>query len=1046
MQWLASISVRRPVFASVLILTLLVVGLIGYAGLGVDKFPKVDFPLVTITTIHPGAAPASVETDITDKIEAAVNTVAGLEELSSISTEGASLVIAQFTLEKDPNLAAQEVEQRVNAIVSQLPTGARKPQIAKADPDSAPVAVLAVLAPAGTPVREVTEVAEINVQRALERLDGVGQVTILGGQKRRINIQLDPIRLAAKRVSALEVYRAIGVANVSFPGGRIQQGPTQGNLRIEGKVALATDLARIVVRQQGDLPVRVGDVADVEDSEADAENAAITDGVRSVVLAVRKQSGRNTVQVVDNVKGAVGELGRALPPGYRVELVRDNSELIRTSADQVLEHLVVGAGLAVLVVLLFLGNLRSTVIAAVSIPVSIVSTFALMAWAGFTLNLMTLLALALAVGIVIDDAIVVLENIYRYIDEKGMRPFPAAIAATKEIGLAVLSTTLSLMAVFLPVAFMSGIVGRFLMGFGLTMAFAILVSMFVSFTLTPMMAARWLPPPPPAGEHRRKSWLERAADAFNRPLASGYHRLMAWSLRHRWVVVVACIGACASVPVVMPKVGNGFLPKNDEAQFEVFVRTPEGTTLDATTVYTERLARQVRALPEVEHTVTSIADTAQKQSNVGKIYVRLVEPDRRTRPQEEIMDYVRKHVLVGLPEGTRAGVQLINDFNAAGGQDFWVQYMITGPDLDRLELYAKQVMDKMRPVPGVVDLDSSITDPVPETTLRPNLDRAAMLGVDPGDITSTLALLVGGIDASTYEDRGRQYDIHLRAAERFRDDPSALALLSVPSRTLGQVPLSDVVDQSPTTGPSQIGRNRRTRSVFIQCNIAPGFNEGAITAAMSKAIAELGLPPTYRAEPFGRSKEAAKVGKAFGMAIGLAFLFMYLVLAAQFESWLHPITIMMALPLTFPFALISLLIFGQQLDIFTMLGLLVLFGMVKKNSILQVDLANQLRARGLPRDEAVLEASRERLRPILMTTFAFVAGMLPLVFSNGVGAGFSKAMAGIVVGGQTLSLLLTLVAIPITYTLLDDLRAFAGRQVRRVWPKVVDRGAADVGA
>ncbi|MBV8757285.1 MAG: efflux RND transporter permease subunit, partial [Deltaproteobacteria bacterium] len=692
-------------------------------------------------------------------------------------------------------------------------------------------------------------------------------------------------------------------------------------------------------------------------------------------------------------------------------------------------------------------------------PTSIIGTFAVMWGFGFTLNTITLLALALAVGIVIDDAIVVLENIYRFIDEKKMKPFPAAIHATKEIGLAVLATTLSLMAVFLPVAFMSGIVGRFLYSFGLTMAFAIGVSMIVAFSLTPMMAARMLPPPPPPGTERRLSWLERGSNAFFRPIQRVYSGILAFCLRHRWVVGLAIVGSCATTMPMCKKVGGDFLPQNDEAQFEIYVQTPEGTSLEQTTLVAERFARLARESGEVDSTLVTVAGSDQRQPNVGNVYVHLTDPDKRSKTQNDVMDVVRRKVAAGCPapqaspeekqkaqwicpEGTRFAVQQVNDFSL-GGQNAVVSYVISGPDLEKLEGYGHRVIATMAKVPGVVDLDSSLVDPVKDTTVIPDLDRAAVLGVDPGDITATLAVLVGGIQASTFEDRGDEYPVFLRAAERYRNDPNGLALIAVPSRTMGQVPLTDVVKVGQEVSTSKITRQGRERAVTITMNVAPGYNESAIVGQMVKAIDQLQLPPGYTAEPFGRSKEMAKMAKAFMFAIGLAVIFMYLVLAAQFESWLYPLIIMMALPLTVPFAVLSLLLTGGSLNIFSMLGIIVLFAMVKKNAILQVDHANGLRRQGLPRTEAVLAASRDRLRPILMTTFAFVAGMLPLITSKGIGSGMSKAMATVVVGGQTFSLLLTLVAVPVIYTWFDDLARWTMRKFRRGEP--IDRGAAEVG-
>ncbi|HLL25773.1 MAG TPA: efflux RND transporter permease subunit, partial [Kofleriaceae bacterium] len=736
MQWLSQISVRRPVFATVLIMVFVVVGLVGYRTLGVDKFPKIEFPLITIVTPYPGASPAAVEVDVTQKIEQAVNTVSGLETLTSTSTEGVSLVIAQFALEVDPDQAAQDINQNLSSVLRDLPPGLR-PEVRKADPDAAPVLVLAVKGPPGTPARELTRFADKSVKQRIERLQGVGQVIILGGQERQINVNLDAIRLAAAGVSALEVQRAIASSNVNVPGGRLESGPTNKSLRVEGRAIQADQIGSIVVRQQGAHPIRVRDVAEIFDAEEDAETSASRNGVAAVALSVRKQSGTNTVAVVDSIRAAVDELRTKLPAGYSVDVVRDNSEQIRTSASQVLEHLVVGAGLAALVVLLFLGSLRSTIIAAISIPVSIISTFGLMMAAGFTLNLMTLLALALAVGIVIDDAIVVLENIYRFIDEKKMKPFPAAIHATKEIGLAVLATTLSLMAVFLPVAFMSGIVGRFLFSFGMTMAFEIGVSMIVAFTLTPMMAARMLPLPAPAGEERRKSVLERISDRIYRPISRVYSSVLAFCLRRRWVVMVAIVASFVVMIPMCKKVGGDFLPPNDEAQFEVYIQAVEGTTLESTTLIAERLARKIREIPEVDSTLVTIADSDQREENVGRIFVRLIDPELRSKHQNDVMAIVRKDVLGDVPPGTRVAAQQVNDFSI-GGQNAIVSYVVSGPDLEKLEVFGKKILAEMQKVPGVVDLDSSLLDPVQETTVKPNLERAALLGVDPHTITATL--------------------------------------------------------------------------------------------------------------------------------------------------------------------------------------------------------------------------------------------------------------------------------------------------------------------
>lgn len=1043
MQWLASLCVRRPVLAGVLMLVIVVVGAAGYVKLGLDWFPKIDFPVVVVTTRLDGAAPEEVETEITDKIEEAVNTISGIDELRSVSVEGVSQVYVTFSLDKEVNVAAQEVQDHINGALPNLPRGIDPPIVARIDPDAVPILQIAVHGP--HTIREVSEVADKQIRRQIESIPGVGEVSLIGGRKRQINVWLDPVRLRANGLTAVDVQRAIGAQNLTTPGGAVQTGPAEITLRVQGRVQSPEAFGEIVVRDTDNHPIRLGDVARVVDSEEEEESVAFENGVRTVLLSVRKQSGENTVAVVDGVTERLRDVERSLPRGYQLEVVRDNSATIRTSVNAVKEHLLVGAFLASLVVLLFLGNLRSAIIAAIAIPISIIGTFALMWIEGFTLNMITLLALALAVGIVIDDAIVVLENIFRFIDVKGIRPFPAAIAATKDIGLAVLATTLSLLAVFIPVAFMSGIVGRFLKGFGLTMAFAIAVSMLVSFSLTPMLAARWLTPPlfDEKGQRlpRRKSAFERGVDRAYQPIEHAYMTVLGWVMQHRWVVVLAALLALGSIGRLFKAVPKGFIPENDDANFEINVRAPEGTSLQATEIIGERVAREVRELtPDVKLTLMSIGGNQQRTENLAKIYVRLIDPRERAASQVTIMSRIRKEIIAKLPGDLRIDVSEVDAFNS-GQSTAAVQYGIAGPDLGKLADYSKHIVAQLKKVDGAVDVDTNLVLGKPEFDVTIDREKAADLGVQVADIASTLQLLVGGLKVSTYAEAGEDYDVRARADLPFRAGEEGLTLVTVPSQRYGSVPLREVVQIKPATGPSVINRVNRQRLVAINANIAPGFGESDVMLALEKIIKDQHLPAVYHALPQGRSRETGKAAQNFLLAFGLSFIFMYLVLAAQFESWLHPVTILLALPLTIPFALISLLIFHQTLNIFTALGLLVLFGVVKKNSILQVDHTNTLRAQGKPRLEAILEANRDRFRPILMTTVAFVAGMIPLAVSKGIGAGFSQATGSIVIGGQTLSLLLTLLATPVAYSLFDDASAFVKR-ITRGTP--VDRGAAEV--
>ncbi len=1028
MQWLAAICVRRPVFATVIALLLTVVGFFSYLGLGVDRFPKIDFPMVVVTTVVPGSAPAQVETEVSEEIESAVNTISGIDELRSVSVEGVSQVFVQFVLEKDVNVGAQEVNEKVSGVLAALPQGAERPTIAKVDPDATPILTLVVSG--ADNVRDLTEFADKTVRRQLESIAGVGQVTVIGGRPRQINVWIDPDQLKKHALSPLDVERALRAQNVELPTGRLEQGETQLTLRTLGRVRDVAELADIAVATKGGYTITLKEVATVEDGVAEAESVGFKEGKSAVLLNIRKQSGSNTVEVVHNVKERLEDMRPLLPKGYQVEVARDQSEFVGNAIGAVKEHLVLGALLAALVVLFFLGNLRTTFIAAVSIPVSIISTFALMKAFGFTLNTLTMLALTLAVGIVIDDAIVVLENVFKHIEEKGKDPFTAALDGTKEIGLAVLATTLSLIVVFLPVAFMGGVVGRFMNSFGLTMAFSIGVSLIVSFVLTPMMSARMLKPHPPvpggeragpAGVSRFYGYIERA-----------YMAVLGWSMRRRWVVVLMTVGVLLSTIPLGVLANKNFLPDEDESQFGITVRAPEGTSLDQTRIIAARIAAEMEALPEVKYAVTTIGDDAQRTPNLATVYVKLVPAETRERSQQEVVvrarsltePFAKEHAL-------RVQVGPIPAFSG-GGPAAAIQLQLQGTDLDKLEEYTQEIMKAIQASPGVADSDTSFVTGKPE--LRTIIDRkkAAELGVSVVDVASGLRLLVGGYQVSNYAENGEMYDVFVRAVPAARADVAALKQLQIPSSKLGTVALENVVEFEEGTGPSRIDRYNRKKTVYLYANLLPGYSQQTVLDAAYNRAEELQMEPGYQLFPVGQSRELARAAKSFLLAFLLSFIFMYLVLAAQFESWLHPVTILMSLPLTIPFALLSVILFQQSLNIFSALGVLVLFGVVKKNSILQIDHTIQLRREGLPRLEAILRANKDRLRPILMTTVAFVAGMVPLVASSGAGAGTNRATGFVIIGGQSMALFLTLLATPVFYSLLDDLSSFARRALARV--------------
>ncbi len=1017
---LVDICVRRPVFATMLIVSLVVLGLASYRDLGLDIFPKVDLPTVTITTRLAGASPEEIESQITKKIEEAINTVSGLDELRSVTIEGQSQVFATFVLERDIAEAANDVREKVSAIVSEFPPGTEAPIIEKFDPDATPIMALVVSGKRSQ--REITEIADKRIKRALEAVKDIGAITLVGDRKREVQVVVDPFRLQAYGLSIQQVKSALQQQNVEIPGGRLTAERRESGVRTLGRIEQLEDFNDLIVAERSRGPVRIRDIGRAVDGEEEPRTLSRLNGETAVSLLVRKQSGTNTVQVIDRVKAKLAQLRKTLPPDITVEVVRDQSRFIKKAVATVQEHLILGSILASIIVWFFLGwrNWRPALIAALAIPSSIIATFSIMRIAGFTLNNITMLALAVSTGIVIDDAIIVLENIFRHIEEKRRSPMEAAVTGAREIALAVMATTLSLVVIFLPVAFMGGLVGRFWQSFGLTATFAIMVSLFVAFTLTPMLASRFL----------KLSGGGSAADAGGQSKAApwyhvmerGYEWLLIRCLRHRFLAVVSCLLIVTGTLYLARGAQFDLGFDDDNSEFEVIVETPPGSSLAESNAILRRIEADVKQIPEVEHLFTTIGVRGQYQSNVtdGTIWVGLKPLLERERTQFDIMRGVRQRLKAKYPD-LRISAQRVNLISGGGFRATPFNMVVRGPDLQRLDEYSQTIIKRLVAIPGFVDVDTTQAYRQPEVQVLIDRKKAADLTVRVSDIASALRTMVGGEKVGFYREGGEQYDVRLRLAQDFRQDASTLSALSVPAAAGRLVRLDNLTRFRDGTSPGQIDRYNQERQITVSANL-DGKALGEAIQGGNAIVRELRLPAEYSTSHIGRGKLLAEALYNFLIAFALAVVFIYIVLAAQFESFVHPVTIMVSMFLAIPFGLLTLVALGISLNIYSIFGMFLLMGIVKKNAILQVDYTNTLRQRGMPRFEAQIEADKARLRPILMTTLSIIFGMLPIAFGKGDGATSRSFLAITVVGGQSLSLLITLLITPVIYSLFDDLR------------------------
>jgi len=1019
-MFISAIAIRRPLFTAMVILSLVVFGLVSLKGLGVDLMPKVDFPVVSIVTQWPGADPETVELRVSDPLEEAVNTLGGIKTLRSTSAEGYSLVTVEFQLEKNIDVAYQEVQARVNSVRSSLPRDVEEPVIDKLDIDASPILTVVVSGDLGD--RELYHLADKPIKERLQRVPNVGSVKLVGGRDRKLWLWLDGQRLQQHHLTVQDVRNALLRQHVEMPGGRVENGRTELVTRVKAEFQTAAELDELVLAQAGGATVRLKDVGRAEDGLEEQRSYSQRDDKPGIALQIRRQSGTNTVQVASDLKTEIARIRQELAgQGVGLDVAVDLSTYIERSVHEVYKHLLVGGALAVFTVLLFLLNFRSTFISALVLPTSVLSTFIMLAAMGFTLNMMTLMALTLAIGLLIDDAIVVQENIMRHVQE-GRPPSWAAEFATREIGLAVLATSLSVVAVFLPTAYTKGIIGRFFFPFGLTISFAVMISMLVSFTLDPMLSSRLL------RRQTHRNQVFRALEWSFRRLEAGYQQLLGWCLRRRAVVIGL------GLLLVVGSLGLGkfiraeFQPEQDRAEFEVLLKAPLGASLARTRELMDEVRRRIAGTPEIDYTFYAIGAGELGKVNEGGMYVRLrPKTDRRRagqRSQLEAMEHVRQRI-AGLPNA-RTSVQQVQ---MVGGSSGWrstaVQYELCGPDLKVLESQAGEYIAYLRRDGGFTDIDTTYEPGRPETSILPDRDRAAELGVAPLDIAETVRAAIGGVDVAKFRSGSDRYDIAVRFLESGRNDPDRILELEVPSAKAGRVELRNVARILPGSVPVEINRYNRQREITVLANLQRGKVLGQATRQIDEFTRARGLPTGYSASWTGMAQIMQESFANLGFTMILSVLVVYMVLAAQFESLVHPFTIMLSLPLAFIGALAALLVFGYTVNIMTLMAFIFLLGLVTKNAILLIDYTNTLRDRdGMAKHDALRRAGPVRLRPILMTTMAMILGMLPSAIGAGEGSEGRQPMAVAIIGGLVSSTMLTLLVVPVVYSLLDPFSEF----------------------
>jgi len=1026
---LSGLAIRRPVFTTMVMLGLVTLGIFGFRRLPIDEFPEVDIPVVTVQTTYPGASPETVEREVTRRLEEAFNPIEGVDRITSNSLEGVSLVVIEFKLERDVDQAAQDVRAKIEAIRRNLPTDIDPPVVQKFDPSAMPILSLAVSSES-MPIVELTTLADETIRRKLESISGVGEVRITGGMEKEVRIYLQPDRMQAVGVSVPEVMAALQRQNLEAPAGRLERGATERLVRVTGRITDARQFGDVIVSNRNGAPIRIRDVARVEEGTEEERSLALVNGKRAVAIDILKVTGANTVEVADQVGEAIDELRQTLPAGVDIQVVRDNSVSIRQSVESVIHELMLGAVLTIVVVMLFLNDWKATAITSLALPVSVVSAFILLDALGFTLNNLTLMALSLSIGILIDDAIVVIENIVRH-REMGEDHFTAAGRGTREIVLAVLATTLSIVAVFVPVAFMGGIIGRFFFQFGLTVAWAVLVSLFVSFTLTPMLAAWWGVDPHHGGGGNVLTRVIGRFNAWFDRQAAKYRSVIRWALNHRKTTLGVAAASFVGAFMLFPMIGGGFMPDSDNSEFAIQFETPEGSSLAYTRSKAEQILAKLGELEGIDYTYTSIGAGATGTVTSGEIYVKLVPARDRKQSQDELMVAARERL------SSIFGVEVaVLDAGGIGGARAPLSVEIRGPDVRELQRLSDVVANAIRTIPGIVDVQTSMGDARPEFRIDVNRDLANEVGLDIGQIAATIRPLLAGETATRWEDpTGEERDVVVQIEPSQRMSAENLAMLPIATANRAQgggvltVPLGEIARIEQGTAPAQIDRQDLQRVGTVTASTTPDLSISEASSAIMAKIAELDLPPGYSVKLGGETEQLAETAGYVLEAILLAVILIYLILASQFESFTQPFAIMLSLPLSVVGVLLALLITDDTLNMMSMIGVIMLMGLVTKNAILLVDNANERRFSGTDRFTALVEAGAVRLRPIMMTTLAMIFGMLPIALALGEGGGFRAPMARAVIGGLITSTLLTLIVVPVAYTYFDDLGAWVKRKL-----------------